>query len=142
MAVALKNGSWLCALFVIFSALVWLIGGFLVSSSMSANGSALPGLDLIPPVFWPVRAIVSALGVVGAIILVLSRPAFLRVLSVWFAAELALIGWLYVSGFLVSQFDSLDSVRNLVILQMCGFCVVLFAWVKHNTLYRSRFLQE
>ena len=142
MAVSLKIGSWLCAIFVIFSALVWLIGGFLVSSAISNNVETVSGLELIPQVFWPVRAIVSALGVVGAIILILSRPSFLRVLSVWFASELALVAWLYATGFLVSQFDSLDSVRNLVIVQMCGFCVVLFARVKHNMLYRSRLLQE
>ncbi|PLW76399.1 hypothetical protein C0081_16100 [Cohaesibacter celericrescens] len=137
LAVSLKIGSWLCAFFVIFSALVWLIGGFLVSSAISNNAATVSGLELIPQIFWPVRAIVSALGVVGAIILVLSRPSFFRVLSVWFASELALVAWLYATGFLVSQFDSLDSVRNLVILQICGFCVVLFAWVKHNVLYRS-----
>lgn len=136
LAIALKIGSWLVAFFVIFSALVWLIGGFLVSSALSGNAPAVAGLDLIPQIFWPVRAIVSALGVVGAIILVLSRSAFFRVLAVWFASELVLIGWLYATGFLETQFDGMESVRGLAILQMCNFCVVMFAWVKHNTLYR------
>ena len=142
MAIALKIGSWLCAIFVIFSALVWLVGGFLVTSTISNNAALPTGFELIPPAFWPVRAVVSALGVVGAVILVLSRPAFFRVLSIWFASELVLIGWLYATGFLVSQFDSVEAVRSLVILQMCGFCVVLFAWMKQNTLYRSRIPQE
>jgi len=142
VAIALKIGSWLCAVFIIFSALVWLVGGFLVTSAMSNNAALPAGFDLIPSSFWPVRAVVSALGVVGAVILVLSRPSFFRVVSIWFASELVLIGWLYAAGFLVSQFDSFEAVRSLVILQMCGLCVVLFAWVKQTSLYRSRLPQE
>ena len=141
LSVALNIGSWLCAIFVIFSALVWLIGGFLVTNAIS-NGASLTGFELIPTLFWPVRAVVSALGVVGAIILVLTRSAYFRVLSVWFASELALIGWLYATGFLGSQFNSLDNVRNLALLQICGLCVVLFAWIKQGTLTRSSILQE
>jgi hypothetical protein len=142
LAVALKFGSWLCAVYLIFIALVWLVGGFLVTNALSTNPDAIVGMELIPPLFWPVRAIIAALGVVGAIILVLTRPAFLRVLAVWFAAELALLAWLYVTGSLSSQFDSFDSVRSLAIWQVCNFCVVLFAWVKHNTLYRTASIQE
>ncbi|WP_319533748.1 hypothetical protein [uncultured Cohaesibacter sp.] len=143
MAVALKIGSWLCATFVIFSAIVWLVGGFLVTNALSNDaGSTVSGLDLIPATFWPARAVVSAIGVVGAITLVLSRRAFFRAITLWFALEIVLIGWLYASGFLASQFNNFESVRNLAVLQMCGLSVVLFAWVKHNTLYRPRILQE
>ncbi len=137
MAFALKVGSWLCAIFVIFTSLVWLIGGFLITDKMGGDTSAVPGLELVPQFFWPVRAIVSGLAVVGSVILVLSRPAFLRVLTVWFAAELALLGWLYATGFLSTQFDTMESIRSLAILQICSLGVVLFAWVKHNMLYRA-----
>ncbi|SNY90666.1 hypothetical protein SAMN04515647_0837 [Cohaesibacter sp. ES.047] len=143
MAVALKIGSWLCAIFMIFSAIVWLVGGFLVTNALSNNaGGTVPGLDLIPATFWPFRAVVSAIGVVGAVTLVLSRRTFFRVIALWLALELILIGWLYASGFLASQFNNLESVRNLAILQMCGLSVVIFSWVKHNTLFRSGILQE
>ena len=142
MALALKAGSWICATFLIFIALVWLVGGFLVSAVQSPDAVGSAGLALIPTFFWPMRAIVSALGMVGAVILVLSRPAFFRVLAVWFICELALVGWLYGTGFLETQFDSQESIRNLAILQVCNFCVVLFAWVKHKTLYRTKSLQE
>lgn len=143
MAVALKIGSWLCAIFMIFSALVWLVGGFLVTNALSNNsGASVPGLDLIPAAFWPTRAVVSAIGVVGAIVLVLSRRSFFRVTVIWFSLEMILICWLYASGFLASQFNNLESVRNLAILQMCGLSVVIFAWVKQNTLYRPGILQE
>ena len=135
LALALKIGSWLCAVFVIFSALVWLIGSFLVINAPEGVSADMVGLGLIPSFFWPMRAVVSALGMVGAIILVLSRPSFLRVLAVWFICELGLMGWLYATGFLATQFDSLASVRGLVILQMCNFCVVLFARVKHGAFY-------
>ena len=142
LPLALKIGSWICAIFVIFTALVWLIGGFLVTSKMESDPQSIEGLSLVPQLFWPVRAIVSALGLVGAVILVLSRPAFFRVLVVWFASELALVGWLYATGFLVYQLDSAEAVRSLVILQMCSFSVVLFAWVKHNSIYRSQSIQR
>lgn len=142
MAFALKIGSWVCAIYVIFTALVWLIGGFLVTDKIGSDPNAIPGLELVPQLFWPVRAIVSALGMVGAIILVLSRPAFLRVLAVWFASELGLLVWLYATGFLSYQLDSYEAVRSIAILQMCSFSVVLFAWVKHNGLYRSSSVQR
>ena len=142
LAIALNIGSWLSAIFVIFSALVWLVGGFLVTSAISNNAALPSGFELIPSTFWPMRAVVSALGVVGAVILVLSRPSFFRVISIWFASELALLAWLYATGFLVSQFDSIETVRSLAVLQFCGLLVVLFAWMKQSTLYRSRHPQE
>ena len=137
LAFALKIGSWLSATFVIFVALVWLIGGFLVTAKLSVDPDALGGADLIPQIFWPIRAIVSGLGVVGAVILVLSRPAFFRVLAVWFGSELGLLGWLYATGFLASQMNSFEAVRSLAIMQVCNFGVVLFAWVKHRTIFGS-----
>lgn len=141
MAIALKFGSWLCAVVLIFTALVWLVGGFLVTSKQAAGGT-LPGLELVPQLFWPVRAIISALSVVGAVILVLSRPAFLRVLSVWFVAELALLGWLYATGFLSSSFDNFDTIRNMAMWQGLNLAVVMFAWVKYRTVYRTAIHRE
>lgn len=142
MAFALKIGSWVCAIYVIFTALVWLVGGFLVADKIGSDPAAIPGLDLVPQIFWPVRAIVSALGMVGAVILVLSRPAFFRVLAVWFACELGLLVWLYATGFLSYQLDSFEAVRSLVVMQICSFSVVLLAWIKHSGLYRSSGVQR
>ncbi|MCV6545698.1 MAG: hypothetical protein OIF56_00185 [Cohaesibacter sp.] len=142
MAGALKAGSWICAIYVIFIALVWLVGGFLVTNAISNGAQAVAGLELVPQLFWPVRAIIAALGVVGAIILVLSRPAFLRVLTVWFSSELCLLIWLYGTGFLSSQFETMDDVRNLAIWQICNFAVIMFAWVKHRALFQTASLSE
>lgn len=142
MAGALKFGSWICAIYVIFIALVWLVGGFLVTNAISNGAETVSGLELVPQLFWPVRAIVAALGVVGAIILVLSRPAYLRVLSVWFASELALLVWLYATGFLSSQFETIGDVRNLAIWQVCNLGVVMFAWVKHRVQFQTASISE